>query len=191
MKMKKLVVLATAVALGLSASAASMDWNMTVASTAKGYQTMFFDYTDLATVQGILDAGGDSTYTSLAGYALQNASGAKAFATGSKSTSLSAQNFDGIAKGTEIFAVVFDTKATSAIVSEMTYGMSGKFSTTSSIYDVNADPPEASPGAFTFNLASGLTSGTIGGGATDVPEPTSGLLLVLGGAMLALRRRRA
>ena len=32
--------------------------------------------------------------------------------------------------------------------------------------------------------------GTVTGG-TDVPEPTSGLLLVLGGAMLALRRRRA
>ena len=32
---------------------------------------------------------------------------------------------------------------------------------------------------------------TAGGGGTDVPEPTSGLLLVLGGAMLALRRRRA
>ena len=30
-----------------------------------------------------------------------------------------------------------------------------------------------------------------GGGSSDVPEPTSGLLLVLGGAMLALRRRRA
>ena len=29
------------------------------------------------------------------------------------------------------------------------------------------------------------------GGSEDVPEPTSGLLLVLGGAMLALRRRRA
>ena len=30
-----------------------------------------------------------------------------------------------------------------------------------------------------------------GGSSTDVPEPTSGLLLVLGGAMLALHRRRA
>ncbi len=29
-----------------------------------------------------------------------------------------------------------------------------------------------------------------GGGGTDIPEPTSGLLLVIGGAMLALRRRR-
>ena len=32
---------------------------------------------------------------------------------------------------------------------------------------------------------------TSGGSSSDVPEPTSGLLLVLGGAMLALRRRRA
>lgn len=31
---------------------------------------------------------------------------------------------------------------------------------------------------------------TSGGSSSDVPEPTSGLLLVLGGAMLALRRRK-
>ena len=28
-------------------------------------------------------------------------------------------------------------------------------------------------------------------GGSDVPEPTSGLLLLVGGAMLALRRKRA
>ncbi len=189
--MKKLVVLAAAVALGLSAQAASLDWQMAVASTSKGYQTMFFDYGDLATVQGILDAGGDSTLTSLEGLALHNSSGQKEFATGSKSTSLAGQGFSGISKGTDIFAVVFDTKSTSAIKSEMTYGMSGKFSTASSIYDLNADPPESSPGAFTFNLASGLTTGTIGSGASPVPEPTSGLLMLVGLGALALRRRRA
>ena len=32
---------------------------------------------------------------------------------------------------------------------------------------------------------------TKSGGGTDVPEPTSGLLLLVGGAMLALRRKRA
>jgi len=185
--MKKLVILAAVVALGLSSQAASMDWNMAVASTAKGYQTMFFDYNDLAAVQAILDAGGDSTLTSLEGYALANGT-KKEFATGSKSTSLTSQAFSDIAKGTDVFAIVFDTKSTSAIKSEMTYGMSGKFSTASSIYDGNADPPEASPGAFTFNLASGLTTGTIGGA---VPEPTSGLLMLVGLGALALRRRRA
>ena len=34
-------------------------------------------------------------------------------------------------------------------------------------------------------------SSSYSGGSSGVPEPTSGLLLVLGGAMLALRRRRA
>ncbi|MGN0889819.1 MAG: PEP-CTERM sorting domain-containing protein [Kiritimatiellia bacterium] len=33
-------------------------------------------------------------------------------------------------------------------------------------------------------------SGSVGGGGGDVPEPTSGLLLLIGGAMLALRRKQ-
>ena len=185
--MKKLVILAAAVALGLSAQAASLDWAMTVASTAKGYQTMFFDYGDLASVQAILDAGGSSTLSSLEALAMQNASGNKEFATGTKSTTLGGQAFATIDKGTDVFAVVFDTKTKASITDGMTYGMSGKFETTSKIYDPNGDPPEASPGTFSFNLASGLTTGTIGA----VPEPTSGLLMLVGLGALALRRRRA
>jgi hypothetical protein len=65
--------------------------------------------------------------------------------------------------------------------------MSGKFSTSSYIYDLNADPPESSPGAFTFNLSTGLTTGTIG----TVPELRSGRLMLGGLGALALRRRRA
>ena len=33
-------------------------------------------------------------------------------------------------------------------------------------------------------------SGSVGGGGGDVPEPTSGLLLLIGGAMMALRRKQ-
>ena len=43
----------------------------------------------------------------------------------------------------------------------------------------------------TTDLASAGWTKSSGGGSGGVPEPTSGLLLVLGGAMLALRRRRA
>ena len=50
-------------------------------------------------------------------------------------------------------------------------------------FDIEDDT--ASFSNWTVNLA-----GSGGGGTGGVPEPTSGLLLVLGGAMLALRRRR-
>ena len=47
----------------------------------------------------------------------------------------------------------------------------------------------------TFSSARFTPSGptgwnTNGGGSTDVPEPTSGLLLLVGGAMIALRRKQ-
>ena len=42
----------------------------------------------------------------------------------------------------------------------------------------------------TYGAFSPTSAWSGGSGGGDVPEPTSGLLLVLGGAMLALRRRR-
>ena len=42
-----------------------------------------------------------------------------------------------------------------------------------------------------LGTASSMTIPVTGGSSSDVPEPTSGLLLAIGGAMLALRRRRA
>ena len=41
-----------------------------------------------------------------------------------------------------------------------------------------------------IGTASNMTIPVTGGSSSDVPEPTSGLLLAIGGAMLALRRRK-
>ena len=51
-------------------------------------------------------------------------------------------------------------------------------------------PDDGSPAAFAASDA-GTWTKYVPGGTSDVPEPTSGLLLLVGGAMLALRRRRA
>ncbi|MBR4652032.1 MAG: PEP-CTERM sorting domain-containing protein [Kiritimatiellae bacterium] len=67
----------------------------------------------------------------------------------------------------------------------------------SSIASFEIDTSSSDPnGNLIFNTGSGFTTAgdkfpTAGwSGGSNVPEPTSGLLLVLGGAMLALRRRR-
>ena len=57
--------------------------------------------------------------------------------------------------------------------------------------DASDDPP-VKGGIPTFaNDAEGYVAANIGIVGKSIPEPTSGLLLLLGGAMLALRRRRA
>ena len=50
---------------------------------------------------------------------------------------------------------------------------------------------DALDGAVNFTALKSEGSWTARGGSTDIPEPTSGILLLVGSAMLALRRRRA
>ena len=52
------------------------------------------------------------------------------------------------------------------------------------------EPPPGSYITTATDLLAGVSK-SFSGGSGDVPEPTSGFLLLVGGAMLALRRRRA
>ena len=64
--------------------------------------------------------------------------------------------------------------------------------TFTSAYINKAVPTNTNPAAATFGNMTSQTQDTSkwSGGGGDVPEPTSGLLLLVGGALLALRRKQ-
>ena len=75
------------------------------------------------------------------------------------------------------------------IINGEDYVISGAMNYTA--YTAGVD--EADPGSFGTTQGSApivAWTSTSGGGGSDVPEPTSALLLVIGGAMLALRRKQ-
>ena len=58
-------------------------------------------------------------------------------------------------------------------------------------FSYSTSPDDGVPVSFKTSDAGTWTKYTPASSGGDVPEPTSGLLLAIGGAMLALRRRRA
>ena len=177
--MKKLVLVLTAVCAVGMAKGAFVDWKFGKDTTYNGYTVYAFDNADSATVLAALGAFDADALTTINGLVLSSAEVKKGNANSQgvdvgDVTSLMLLAINGAFEVDKAF--VYDTLN----ISNNTYG--------------GTDP---NPGAAT--LASFGNSGTITAKAlppgpdpsTDVPEPTSGLLLVLGGAMLALRRRRA
>jgi hypothetical protein len=93
-----------------------------------------------------------------------------------------AGNVDTIAANQYIALVVYDSDAVAGDY-VAAYGIG--------VAQVSADASDDPPVTGTIEFGEVAANIGIVGGSTDVPEPTSGLLLLLGGAMLALRRRRA
>lgn len=196
--MKKLMFIAAVVVAGL-AQAASVDWSiakkaftMGDGSKPNGATVYIFDtaadgYTEFITA---LSGGtlGDTikaeTFTGAKGYL---GSGT----TYSSSNSTLLNNNYGKANGTVTVANAGDTYNLAAIVFDSGSGqylVSG--STAGVAYTDN--PDDGSVAGFT---AGKMTSGswatyTPTGGTDPLPEPTSGLLLLVGGAVLALRRKQ-
>ena len=170
--MKKLLMLAVAIGAAALAHAASFDWQVNGASATVNYQVYI--------VGSIV-----SSWTSVSGLATAASKfGESTSGTITKSgfvynTSASA-SIDTISKDSAdvYFVIVSGDDA-------KTYNYA-KYDVKSYVYS----GVEVPSGTFTIK-ASDLVAGTQGSFAGSIPEPTSGLLMLVGLAGLALRRKRA
>ena len=186
--MKKIMIALAAVAVAAVAQAASIDWGIgastwTYADATKaseGVAVYLIDAAKWSTIETAIMGGSTSFTTSDAGIlAVGATTGSKGAVSGGTATS------SALTAGTSYdFAyLVFDTREPS----DVKYFASATL--TKAAYDT-ADATYYESQSIAFAAAAYSNSG-LSGGWQSVPEPTSGLLLVLGMAGLALRRKRA
>ena len=181
--MKKLIMLATVAALAFAGQAATVDWKLNVAGQGADWKAanayvMAFNSSDYSAVIKLLTVdGSDNMATALGAYALTGNS-ATQFAVGNnRGTATTTSALSTGVTGDKMFWVVFTEGSM-----DVGKGIAWTAATDISAYDYEAGNP--SPG--TFAITTVANTGTIA-----VPEPTSGLLMLVGLAGLALRRKRA
>ena len=183
--MKKLIMGLAAVALAGSLQAATAAWGMKNdgAKTYANATVYMVLSTDYSAAIAALDAGGASVATTMTGYALGDVVTLSSKGAGSNSY--------GSATSGESYYWVVVMSGGAAIADGMQYYSTAAISyatmdAAGAIATGSATPSDFILVDTTTNLLTG-TSGTIGA----VPEPTSGLLMLLGMAGLALKRKRA
>lgn len=179
--MKKIMIMLSAVAMAMCVNAAAVDWNVTYSGKGTTWVNndvvvLAFDGADYADIVKLVTVDGSETLASdLSAYALNGA--------GTKFTS----NFKGSAKTAtvktldapdSIFWMILADGSTEA-------GSTVLWTAATDVKGSQYEPP-ASGTALAIGAASFTNSGEI----AAVPEPTSGLLLLLGVAGLALRRKQ-
>ncbi len=190
--MKKLLFMIAAVVAAVSAQAAYVDWQYSISDKKTGgtgidYTTGYTAYLLTASAwDGIKD---NVTAAALDGAkldssALYSTTGTKALDKYTTGSGPSATGTRQVEAGTGNYYVILASAAGYNVVVDNAY--------------ITAYTDQSSSGT---GLTPGITIGAGSAVAVDtlpavtpyggVPEPTSGLLLALGGAMLALRRKRA
>ena len=187
--MKKLIIASIAAVVGLAVNAATVDWQVWVTGGSKvsnaynGYTAYLVD----ATAWDALAAVSADTFTS--------------------DVVLDSTTFDaGSGKSSYTYKTVNSAgKADSRSVAISSLAENGKLDVYYVILNTNKDPNEyytiadsltgrADSGEISLGTNTSIAQSSLATGWTQVgavPEPTSGLLMLLGMAGLALRRRRA
>ena len=182
--MKKLMILAVAVVASVAANAAAVSWNsgtIKLPSGANAKATVaaslfIVDATTYATYAAYTDAAklSDDIYA-----AYKSADAAKSQTSTTKS--LANISYGDYSAGDSVYAVLLYTTTEN----EKAYWMGNYGAVTlESAQDVSV-------GQLANFLGGNSTAGATAWSTAAVPEPTSGLLMLLGMAGLALRRRRA
>ena len=200
--MKKLIIAAAAVGIAAIANAATVSWGITGVtkdSTAltSGHTYMFFTttaaaaQTQIAAITALAGKGAAALTTAMADAAWNDTKKATAAGTFSIGTSAAMGGYTlptnadlGLTGGETYYAyaVIFDSET---ITDESSYIVAQGAGTTTG-FKTNGDSSSLNK-----NFLLGSQSGATWYATSSVPEPTSGLLLLLGVAGLALRRRRA
>ena len=193
--MKKLIVFAACAMLAAVTQAASVGWTLAGANSYAGDAYQFFvigqkGATDIATITTLLDAGTDTSSYAFGSGTVGSSGAVSASATAAGAPTLSAGTYTA-------FYVVFDEASPTAGSSNYAV-VSGASTLTKTV----------GASAATVSFVGGNASSTLNNAAnwksfgpatptpptppdpSGVPEPTSGLLFLVGGAMLALRRKQ-
>ncbi len=177
--MKKLMIVLAAIALSFGVQAASVSWKlMTGGTTYAGMNVYAFTAADVAETAALTacQSKNASDWTSFFGKG-------DAGANGGNGNRLAASGVtEGIAANDPLTFVFVD----GAVAEGSNYYVFNAVN----IPAANVYEPPTTGTAWAFTPSS-LTLAGSGKFTSDIPEPTSGLLLLVGGAMLALRRRRA
>lgn len=171
--MKKLIIGTLAVAFAATVQAASVAWSLEKdsAKTFGNLTAYVINGSDYAAVTALLTTGGESVATDFNAYVIDSVGLSARGAGGGEATGVT---------GTSLAWFIF---ADDKIQDGSSYSTTGAMDVSAYVYT----PPQSSPGEFMFTVDSFATKGAPIG---NVPEPTSGLLMLLGMAGLALKRKR-